>query len=195
MGGKMSNAYYKDYRSSHKEQRAVISKESMNRCRYGISKNEFDDFLRKQGNACAICKDRFSEESRPYIDHDHSSGWVRGLLCRDCNFAIGLLREDIDRFQSAADYLISTAVPTEFNFAAQKAAVRKVGKNFTSEDLQRRQDTMRGNKFREGLVPWNKGKPLSEAPKQALRKPKGTGRKFQKVLTCREPIPTLPSKT
>jgi len=79
----MSNAYYKDYRSSHKEQRAVISKESMNRCRYGISKDEFDYFLRKQGNACAICKDRFSEESRPYIDHDHSSGWVRGLLCRD----------------------------------------------------------------------------------------------------------------
>ena len=176
----MSNEYYKDYRSKHPEQRAQTMRSSLNRCRYGVSDEEYDALMRKQNQACAICKGKFSEESLPYVDHDHSSGWVRGLLCRDCNFAIGLLRDSVEHLQSAVEYIISTAVPTEFNFGAAKAAVRKVGKSFTSEDLQRRKDVMLGNTFREGLVPWNKGKPLSEAHKQALRKPKGTGRKFQR---------------
>jgi len=188
MGGKKSNEYYRDYRKAHKETKAKISKESVNRCRYGISTEEFDEFLRKQGHACAICKDGFSEERRPYIDHDHSSGWVRGLLCRDCNFAIGLLREDIDRFQSAVDYLVSTTVPTEFNFGAQKAAVRKVLKH--SDEFKVAMSLRQtGNTHRQGVVPWNKGKSLTEAHKVALRKPKGTGRKFNKVQPWRDKIP------
>jgi hypothetical protein len=170
MGGKMSNAYYRDYRSSHKEQRAVISKESVNRCRYALTPEEFQEFLRRQHSACAICKDKFSEESIPYIDHDHSSGWVRGLLCRDCNFAIGLLREDIDRFQSAAAYLVSTATPTEFNFGAAKAAVRNFRKH-TDEFKAAMSALHKGNTYRQGIVPWNKGKEWSEETKQKMRKP------------------------
>ena len=195
MGGKMSNAYYRDYRGAHKEQKAKISKASMNRCRYAITPEEFQAFLQKQNNACAICKDTFSEDSIPYIDHDHSSGWVRGLLCRDCNFAIGLLREDTERFQSAADYLILTAVPTEFNFGAAKAAVRKSLKH-TEEFKIVMSVRQTGNTHRQGIEPWNKGKPLTEEHKLALCKPKGTGRKFtKKVYSWPETIPTSRSKT
>ena len=170
MGGKMSNEYYRDYRSAHKEQRALISKDSVSRCRYAITPEEFQSLLTKQHNACAICQEKFSEANRPYIDHDHDSGWVRGLLCRDCNFAIGLLREDIDRFQAAADYLVSTAVPTEFNFGAAKAAVRK-SKKHTAEFKLAMSKRHKGNKYRQGIAPWNKGIPWSEETKQKMRKP------------------------
>ena len=170
MGGRMSNEYYRDYRAAHKVRKAELCKQSMLRMRYAITPEEFAEFLHKQNNACAICKGKFSESGKPYIDHDHGSRWVRGLLCRDCNFAIGLLREDIDRFQAAADYLVTTAVPTEFNFGAAKAATRKVLKHtdaFKAAMSVRQQ----GNTHRQGIVPWNKGKAWSEETKQKMRKP------------------------
>ena len=145
----------------------------MNRCRYALTPEAFQTFLQKQNYACAICKEQFFEDSIPYIDHDHSSGWVRGLLCRDCNFAIGLLNEDIDRFQSAAEYLIATAVPTEFNFGAAKAAVRKPpsrhrrGVVLSNETRQKISESKVGNS-----PAWNKGKPWSEETKTRMRKPK-----------------------
>jgi hypothetical protein len=45
---------------------------------------------------------------------------------------------------------------------------------FTEEDLQRRKQSMVGNKFREGLSPWNKGTPWAEEVKVKMRKPKRT---------------------
>src|SRR5262249_52775920 len=55
--------------------------------RYGISVQEFNDLLRKQNNACAVCERPF--DSRPHIDHCHITRWVRGLLCRKCNLGLG----------------------------------------------------------------------------------------------------------
>ena len=39
------------------------------------------------------------------VDHDHETGKIRGLLCSNCNVAIGLLEEDISRMQSMIAYL------------------------------------------------------------------------------------------
>lgn len=170
MGGKMSNEYYRDYRSAHKTRRAELSKQSMLRMRYAVTPEDFQEFLRKQGNKCAICKKVFSEDAKPYLDHDHTSGWARGLLCRECNFAIGLLEEDTERFQNAADYLISNAVPTEFNFGLAKLACRK-SKKHTAEFKLAMSKRHKGNKYRQGIAPWNKGIPWSEETKQKMRKP------------------------
>jgi hypothetical protein len=168
----------------------------MNRCRYGVSNEEFESLLRKQDHSCAICNKRFENDERPYIDHDHASGWVRGLLCRDCNFAIGLLRDSVELTQRAVEYLIETATPTEFSLGAQRAAVRR------SPSHHRRGVTLSEETRRlisvakVGRSPaWNKGKPLSEAHKESLRKPKGTGRKFKKRLQWLDKTPLSPSKT
>lgn len=51
---------------------------------------------------CAICE---QPNSKPYIDHCHATGKVRGVLCPSCNTAIGLLKDDPDLIGRAINYL------------------------------------------------------------------------------------------
>ena len=55
----------------------------------------------KRGASCAIC----GSEDKLTIDHSHETGAFRGILCHWCNTAIGLMREDPDRFAKAVAYL------------------------------------------------------------------------------------------
>lgn len=73
---------------------------------YGISVDDWNAFFIKQEGACAICRE-VSTARRLSVDHDHSTGKVRGLLCSACNTAIGLLKESEDILKSATDYLKS----------------------------------------------------------------------------------------
>lgn len=70
---------------------------------YGLSADQVDEMLKQQENKCSICC--VDILGKYHIDHCHSSGKVRGLLCSKCNQAIGLLDEDQSKIQSAADYL------------------------------------------------------------------------------------------
>lgn len=76
---------------------------------YGITAEDYDRMLAEQNGACAICQrppsDRSANEASLHVDHDHSTGDVRALLCRSCNLAIGLFREDRARILAAIDYL------------------------------------------------------------------------------------------
>ncbi|HJU02351.1 MAG TPA: endonuclease VII domain-containing protein [Actinomycetes bacterium] len=72
---------------------------------YGISLPEYEELLQMQGGVCAICT-RPPRGKRPLdVDHDHESGKVRGLLCGNCNRAIGLLDENPRLFDRAKEYL------------------------------------------------------------------------------------------
>lgn len=78
--------------------------------RYGISIEEFEDILSNQGGGCGICGQKESvsfdgKKTRLSVDHNHSSGGIRGVLCRKCNAAIGLLNDDAELVQRAADYI------------------------------------------------------------------------------------------
>ena len=70
---------------------------------YAITPAAFDALLDEQGGTCAACG-RISNRTL-CVDHDHQCGMVRGLLCNNCNFALGLLGESQKRIQSLADYL------------------------------------------------------------------------------------------
>lgn len=70
---------------------------------YGIDLMEYNRLIEQQHNTCAICGG-ISEESL-YIDHDHETNKIRGLLCRACNFAIGLLKDNPELCEKAAQYL------------------------------------------------------------------------------------------
>lgn len=71
--------------------------------KYGISEEQFQEMLRESGGQCALGHE--PEDGQLVIDHDHATGAVRGLLCRQCNWALGLMRDNPDRFRSAAVYL------------------------------------------------------------------------------------------
>lgn len=69
--------------------------------RYGIGIEEFESMVASQNGRCKIC-DRSDIEL--VVDHCHSSGEIRGLLCRGCNLRLGHM-EDIEWVSSAMSYL------------------------------------------------------------------------------------------
>ena len=66
-----------------------------------------DYFLREaeQNNKCAICQSTATDSRRLCLDHCHSTGKLRGLLCDKCNRILGQWNDNIDLFKSAITYL------------------------------------------------------------------------------------------
>jgi hypothetical protein len=75
--------------------------------RYGIGLEEFTDLLAKQGGGCAICgAARGSKKvARLFVDHDHKTGKVRGLLCSHCNSMLGHSRDKVSNLRRGIQYL------------------------------------------------------------------------------------------
>lgn len=72
--------------------------------RYGIDEVQFKALLEKQQNKCPICGAGF-EGRKPYIDHSHRNGKVRGLLHRECNALLGFAIEKVEVLQNAINYI------------------------------------------------------------------------------------------
>lgn len=80
------------------------------RARYGLSIDEYNTLFEDQKGVCAICgeveRKRFRGKiTRLAVDHDHATGKVRGLLCFDCNGALGKFRDSESNLKSAVHYL------------------------------------------------------------------------------------------
>ena len=112
----------KSWLERNKENRPQICRNNKLRNFFGISPEDFQKLLEAQEYRCAICKERLGDNPRDrHLDHDHSSGWIRGILCPGCNHGIGQFKEDIVRMQEAIEYLVSNATPTEFSIIAVRA--------------------------------------------------------------------------
>lgn len=72
--------------------------------KYGITEEGYYAHLMKQDGKCAICGDVQGMELR--VDHDHSTGAVRALLCAGCNAGIGMFKEDPFAMQKAIEYVV-----------------------------------------------------------------------------------------
>ena len=73
---------------------------------YSITPEQYETMLLTQDNKCDCCgahKDEFKR--RLHVDHDHSTGQVRALLCTRCNPLVGFAKEDITRLEMTAKYL------------------------------------------------------------------------------------------
>lgn len=71
------------------------------RTRYGLTRTEFDRMVEDQGGLCVICATRVAIA----VDHDHETGVVRGILCKGCNVAIGVIGDDKATMARAMAYL------------------------------------------------------------------------------------------
>lgn len=74
---------------------------------YGITTEDYEQMLYDQGGGCAICGSTIGNgrHKNLFVDHDHGTGIVRGLLCGRCNSAIGLLSEDLSLLVKIRKYL------------------------------------------------------------------------------------------
>lgn len=94
------SSYNRQYRKKNAQylRKKVVSK------RYGISIEDYDLLVLKQGGSCKICG-VVGDPYKLFVDHDHKTGRVRGLLCGKCNFGIGQFNDDPQLLSRAAEYL------------------------------------------------------------------------------------------
>lgn len=101
---KCVSAHYK----STKHKRIKPTKEQKRKYRithYGLTLEQYTRILETQNNACAICKSSDWQRDSPSIDHCHSTGKVRGLLCNTCNRALGMFKDSAELLEEAAAYV------------------------------------------------------------------------------------------
>lgn len=92
-------SYWKTYYKKHPGRRAEFKRRQL----YGIDDATFKLMLKAQDNKCAICREPFG---KVHVDHDHTTGKVRALLCVPCNLGLGSFKDNIDSLMKATSYLI-----------------------------------------------------------------------------------------
>jgi len=72
---------------------------------YGITLDDYNAMWANQKESCAICFTKETKGRGFHVDHDHATGKVRGILCNQCNLALGHFEDDIQRMELAIKYL------------------------------------------------------------------------------------------
>lgn len=99
-----STAKYKETDRAYYQKNKSKIKNNQKLSRYKISQSQFDDLLLSQNGKCGICKIDLAL-IKACIDHCHTTGKVRGILCIPCNSGIGMFRDKIETLKSAIEYL------------------------------------------------------------------------------------------
>lgn len=96
----------KDYKIRHYLDNKLEIQEKRLTKLYNLTLNEYRDILNKQKEKCLICESKFTNINIPYIDHNHTTGKIRGLLCNTCNRALGLFKDNPEILEKAKQYLL-----------------------------------------------------------------------------------------
>ena len=84
---------------------------SILKTKFGITLDQYNDMLKEQNYRCMVCNQVETRRGNKggirslAVDHCHTSGKIRGLLCGNCNVALGLLNEDRDRIYKLLEYI------------------------------------------------------------------------------------------
>tara|TARA_R110000868_G_scaffold142466_1_gene359872 strand:- start:564 stop:992 length:429 start_codon:yes stop_codon:yes gene_type:complete len=103
----VSNAYHKRRYATDPEYKARKdhhANESRLRNKYGMGSEERDAMLAEQGGTCEICKVD-APKFAWHIDHCHTSGKVRAILCESCNVFLGKVEKDLSRLRDILIYI------------------------------------------------------------------------------------------
>ena len=79
--------------------------------RYGITIEQYNEMLAEQNGCCAICEKPEANEiggktTSLAVDHDHTTGKIRALLCSNCNRGLGLFNDDAALLAKAQSYVL-----------------------------------------------------------------------------------------
>jgi hypothetical protein len=94
----------KEYYHNNKEN----VKDTYLQTNYGITLEDYNFLLEDQNKKCKICNSECSTGKSLAVDHNHETGKVRGLLCKNCNIGLGMFFDNIDFLESAVLYLKSS---------------------------------------------------------------------------------------
>ena len=75
---------------------------------YDISLEEYEEMLSIQGSKCAVCKtEKAGGKHNVFcVDHDHVTGKVRELLCKDCNIVLGIINDSPEHLGRLMAYIL-----------------------------------------------------------------------------------------
>lgn len=109
----------------------------------GLSRAEFKALYAAQGRLCGICKHPPATSKATHLDHCHSTGRIRGVLCASCNKGLGHFRDDPALIRTAAHYLetadtgyvvpvkytntIPSSAPSVENDASRSSPLKSIG--------------------------------------------------------------------
>src|ERR1017187_6328504 len=97
--------YQRTFRNKHPARAAEIQRHSQRLHKYGLTKLQFEEMLAMQEGACAACGSLPPGTTHGWsVDHSHSTGKVRGLLCMTCNLSLGVI-ENLPRMAFLTAYL------------------------------------------------------------------------------------------
>lgn len=102
------------WRQNHPDKASKRDRDRARKLKYGIMPDDFDLLLLDQEYRCKICDTRLAGGTT-HVDHDHKTGRIRGLLCFNCNVAIGHLRDDPSLLDRAAAYLRFSQAQDEYD--------------------------------------------------------------------------------
>lgn len=99
----------KRYKKNHPEKTALQKRKDALKSKYGITIEIFNHMVFKQSNCCKSCGNEFLNTKSMHIDHCHDTMKVRGILCVNCNVALGYAKNSIERLKSLIIYLQQNA--------------------------------------------------------------------------------------
>ena len=85
-------AEYREKSNLRRKEKAAENNFKMRLARYGLTIDDFAYLVERSDNCCEICGASF-EMTRDYIDHNHTTGKVRGLLCNRCNMGLSYMED------------------------------------------------------------------------------------------------------
>lgn len=96
----------KKYNVEYDKKNSLKRKGSHIKRNYGITLEEHNLMFNKQEGKCKICGRHQNEIKIPFaVDHDHTTGRIRGLLCHKCNQGLGYFNDNIDLLMKAINHL------------------------------------------------------------------------------------------
>lgn len=108
-GGKFcSNYCYQTYRAENRLDRKERNKLYQKKNKYGLDFKEYENMVKETNGMCPICGYIFTNENRytgPFVDHNHETGKVRGILCNRCNRTLGFVDDKIEILENLIVYL------------------------------------------------------------------------------------------
>ena len=99
------NDCYKEYRKKNSKDPKELNRLYQKKNKYGLNSEEYLNLFKQQDNKCMICGCEFTDRNKGFVDHDHVTGKIRGLLCNKCNTLLGMANDNIDILENAINYL------------------------------------------------------------------------------------------